>query len=267
LKNKVSKMCKYGIWCGKDATVAVVEDFSIAFLRIQKDKIANVLKHNQHGVVGAVYGLGVNFDASAVYCAKNPATGVKYCNIKAGAENLENHSRDEIFIKENKDMVYKMYDGKIFDLKLAEQIRMADFNVQNPADNSLSVAERMALWGVNNFFECGDGHLNAGIDTQKYSIYYHLSVNDKRVYCRVGQNGYCERGRAMLSTACIRQNECRMAENNLKTLEEYKPLEECFIPDGCAFPADGGWYWSVKGVTDDVIYLNGCGGEVYEIHR
>ena len=58
-----------------------------------------------------------------------------------------------------------------------------------------------------------------------------------------------------------------MIEDNLQTLEEYKPVEDCFIADGCAFPSDGGWYWSVKEVTDDVIYLNGCGGVIYEIHR
>ena len=44
-------------------------------------------------------------------------------------------------------------------------------------------------------------------------------------------------------------------------------MEECFVADGCAFPSDGGWYWSVKEVTDDVIYLNGCGDVTYEIHR
>lgn len=38
-------MCDYGIWYGKAATVAVIDDFSIAFLRVRKDKIASILKH------------------------------------------------------------------------------------------------------------------------------------------------------------------------------------------------------------------------------
>ena len=70
-------MCNYGIWCAKDATVAVIDDFYIAFLRIKKDVIVSILKHQNYGVVGVVYGLGINFDASAVYCAKNPETGIK----------------------------------------------------------------------------------------------------------------------------------------------------------------------------------------------
>ena len=57
------------------------------------------------------------------------------------------------------------------------------------------------------------------------------------------RRGYCEKGWAMRSTTCIRHMECRMIEDNLQTLQEYKPMEECFVADGCAFPSDGGWYW------------------------
>ncbi len=39
------------------------------------------------------------------------------------------------------------------------------------------------------------------------------------------------------------------------------------MENSCAFPADGGWYWSLKEVTDGVIYLNGCGGDTYGIYR
>ena len=260
-------MCDYGIWCGKDAALAVIDDFSIAFLRIEADQIASILKHRVYGTVGAVYGLGVGFDATAVYCAQNPETGRKYYNMKDGAENLEKHSSDFFCLTETDTMLYTMYDGTTFKLQSAEKINMADFDVKNPIDDALSIAERMALWGVNKFFEYQDGCLRAGIDTQKYSICYYLSVEEQYVYCRVGQNGYCEKGRAMLSTTCIRQNECRMIVNNLEILNEYKPNEEWFASDQCAFPSDGGWYWSVREVTEDVIYLNGCGGITYEIYR
>ena len=58
-----------------------------------------------------------------------------------------------------------------------------------------------------------------------------------------------------------------MIENNLSSINEYRPTEDYFVPDACSFPDDGGWYWSVREVTDDVIYLNGCGEVIYEIHR
>lgn len=257
----------FGIWCGSDATVAVAEDFSIAFLRIRKDVIASILRHRSYGTVGAVYGLGVNHDARAVYCIKNPESGKLFYNEADGREYLERHSEDSFTMDADGSMTYRMYDGTEFGLMLAEEIHMEDFRSETPVDPDLPVAGRMALWNVMQYFEFRDGYFTVGINTQKYSVYYSISMDDKFVYCRVGQNGYCEKGWAMLSTTCIRQNECRMIEDNLQTLQEYRPMEECFVADACAFPSDGGWYWSLKEVTDDVIYLNGCGDVTYEIHR
>jgi hypothetical protein len=58
-----------------------------------------------------------------------------------------------------------------------------------------------------------------------------------------------------------------MIADNLQSINDYVPNEAWFIDDGCSFPQDGGWYWAVKEVTEDVIYLQGCGGDVYQIHR
>lgn len=258
----------YGIWCGKDATVAVVEDFSIAFLRIRKDMIASILKHSRYGTVGVVYGLGIDFDARAVYCIKHPESGELSCNEAVGQEHLEKHSGDSYSLGEDGSMTYRMYDGTEYPLVLAEEIHMEDFERKTPVDSILTVAQRMALWNVSQWFGYDDGYLGADIGTQKYSIHFEISLKDNLfIYCRVGQNGYCDKGWAMRSTTCIRHMECRMIEDNLQTLQEYRPMEECFVADGCAFPSDGGWYWSLKEVTDDVIYLNGCGGDTYAIHR
>lgn len=257
----------FGIWCGKDATVAAVEDFTIAFLRIRRDLVAGILRHRAHGTVGIVYGLGIQHDAQAVYCVKNPESGALSCNEETGAKHLADHAEDSYSVSENGEMVYRMYDGTVFALTLAEEIHMEDFSRPTPVDPALTLAQRMTLWNVAQYFEYGDNSLNAGFNTRRYSIYYSIFAQDTYVYCRVGQNGYCEKGWAMLSSTCIRQDECRMPEDNLQTLQAYRPMEECFVADGCSFPSDGGWYWSVKEVTEDTIYLNGCGGATYEIHR
>lgn len=257
----------YGIWCGKDAAVGVVEDFSVAFLRIREDVIASVLRHRSYGTVSVVYGLGKNREARAVYCARHPESGESFCNEALGEEYLEKHSEDSFDVGPDGNMTYRMYDGTDFQLAPAEEICMEEFNKKNPVDPDLSVADRMAQWNICQNFEYGEGYFEVSLTTFKYCVYYGLSVKDKYVYCRVGQNGYSEKGWAMLSTVCIRQNECRMMEDHLQALQEYRPMEECFVKDGCAFPSDGGWYWSLKEVTDDVIYLNGCGGETYEIFR
>jgi len=258
----------YGIWIGENATIAIIDEYRISFLRIKKDLIVSVLYHNVFGTVGVVYGYGINFDAHAVIASINPDSKAIFNNSEEAKDYIQNHSKDKIvYDKSNKSLTYVMYDGQKFGLKLAEKINMSDFEKVNKVDNSLSVSEKMALWGVGKYFEYIDGYFNVGIDTQRYSILFSFSIKDGWTYCRVGQNGYCEKGRAMLSTVCIRSKETRMLEDNLSSINEYKPVEDCFIIDGCAFPPDGGWYWSLKEATDDIIYLNGCGGQTYEIHR
>ncbi len=102
---------------------------------------------------------------------------------------------------------------------------------------------------------------------EMYSVIFSIDIPRQFIYCRVGQNAYCEKGWAMKSTTCIRKNECRMIANNLDTLKDYIPDENCFVAGSCAFPADGGWYWSLKSIDSNVICLNGCSGEVYEIRK
>lgn len=260
-------MVTYGIWHGKDATVAVLERYAIAFLRVRKDNIISIFQHREYGVLGVVYGFGENRDARAVCSSKEPGKKEVYFSHEEGADYIKQHSRDSYRITEQNGLIYTMYDGTEFSLTLAEEIDMAMFDRTYPVNQTMPVARRMALWNINKYASCQQGNFNAGIDTEKYSIIYMFSTDNKTVYCRVGVNGYSEKGRAMRSTICIRHNECRMLEDNLEALKEYVPMEECFVEDGCAFPPDGGWYWSIKEVTADRILLNGCGGDTYVINR
>lgn len=260
-------MRKCGIWHGKDATVAVLDQGAIAFLRVQEDKLISIFLHEQHGVLGVVYGLGVNKNARAVCSAREPGEETIYYSHEEGKEYITLHSKDKFEINEQDELVYTMYDGTEFQLVLAEEIDMAMFERPYPESEELPIAQRMELWNISKFAFCEKGSFDAGIITKKYSINYSFSADGSYVYCRVGINGYCEKGYAMLSTICIRHNECRMVENNLRALEAYVPMKECFVENGCAFPWDGGWYWSIKEVTSDDILLNGCGGETYTICR
>ena len=260
----------YGIWIGENATVAIIDEYRISFLRIQKDLIASVLYHNTYGTVGVVYGFGQNYDAHSFVTSICPISRSAFQNSDKAKSYIHNHSADKIeYNTTTEKLIYTMYDGKAFELVLSEKINMTDFEKVNEIENDLPIAKKMAFWEIGKYFEYANdkGYFNVGIDTCKYSILFSFSISDNWVYCRVGQNGYCDKGRAMLSTVCIRQNETRMIEDNLLSINEYKPIEDCFIVDGCAFPPDGGWYWSVKEVTDDVIFLNGCGGATYEIRR
>ena len=256
----------YGIWIGGNATVAIIDEYRVSYLRLKEDLIISILYHVEHGTVGVVYGHGIEFNANATVASLNPHSKTITISSEEATDYIKNHSSDKIVCNEN-ELVYEMYDGTKFKLVLAEKIDMTFFTTKNEVNNTLPLAEKMASWGVGKCFEFSDGYFNVMIDTKRYSILFSFSMADGWIYCRVGQNGYCEKGRAMLSTVCIRQNEVRMNKDNLLSINEYKPNEDWFIVDGCSFPADGGWYWSVKEVTDDVIFLQGCGGDIYQIQR
>lgn len=257
-----------GIWIGENATVAVVEEFQISFLRLRENLLACVLKYDKYGVVGVVYGRDVNFEASGSACIKNPETGTVFVSDDEAQTFIENHSKDVTDYDDAAGrLVYTVYDGAAFSLLPAERIEMSDFGKTYEADADIPLPRRMALWRVGRFLEYRCGYIRAGIDTEKYSIFFYVDLSKQYIYCRVGQNGYCETGWEMLSTICIRRSEARMLKDNLLSIRDYHPDARCFVPGSCAFPADGGWYWSLKNVSDDRITFNGCGGDIYEIHR
>lgn len=248
----------YGIWIGEDASIAITEKLQIIFLRLIRDKLVSIIKQADEGIIGVVYGYSVNFNAHCEVSFKG----------KTNDKLIELHSKDS-FVCDGKKLIYTMYDGTLFDCTLAERITISSSMNFPPVDKNLSVAQKLELWnmGTNYQYDTHEGVVYAGIDGRKYSICYNLSSDGNCIYCRVGQNGYCEKGRAMLSTICLRPDEVRMIDDNLKSIDEYKPMLDCFVADSCAFPSDGGWYWSLIESTDDYVTLHGCGGETYETHR
>jgi hypothetical protein len=46
----------YGIYIGKDASVAVTDEFIVAFLRVREENIVSLLRHNECGILGIVSG-------------------------------------------------------------------------------------------------------------------------------------------------------------------------------------------------------------------
>jgi len=268
----------YGIWIGENSVVAITEDLTISFLRLKEDLIAGILRYNETGILGVAYGHGTaeaHNHTAAIICDSDK-NFVK--NSDEAADFIKLHNSDKIsYDEQNQKLIYTTYDNRVFENILAEKIEMSDFERKNEIDNFLSVVEKMARWNIGKYLEISQKCLRAGITTRKYSICYNIQWSgaiiggknlDEFIYCRVGQNGYCEKGWAMLPTICIRHHQTYCTfEDNLSSVKDYKPDENCFVEDSCAFPADGGWYWSLKKVTDDVIYLQGCGGDVYEIHR
>ncbi|MCL2774198.1 MAG: hypothetical protein FWD71_12730 [Oscillospiraceae bacterium] len=266
----------YGIWIGENSTVATLGEMTISFLRLEKDLIASILSHSDMGVLGVAYGHGTaeKHNHTAAIICDSDKNFIK--NNDEATDFIKLHSDDKItYDEQNNKLIYKTYNNRVFENVLAEKIELSDFERKNEIDNSLSVAEKMARWDREAYLNINPKQIRADIDTRKYSIFFCIDFNGNQydtkynefIYCRVGQNGFCEKGRAMLPIIQVRHHYTGMVDDNLSSIKDYKPDENCFVEDSCTFPADGGWYWSLKKVTDDVIYLQGCGGDVYEIHR
>lgn len=248
----------YGIWIGINASIAITEKLQMIFLRLARDKLISIIKQEDEDIIGVVYGYGEKFDAHCEVAFKN----------KTNDNLILLHSKDS-FICDREKLIYTMYDGTSFNCTLAERIKISPNTDFPPVDNNLSVTQKLELWnmGTNYQYDTGEGIVYAGIDGRKYSICFNLSSNGNCIYCRVGQNGYCDKGRAMLSTICLRPNEVRMIDDNLNSIYEYKPMVDCFVADSCSFPSDYGWYWSLIESTDNYVTLNGCGGAIYKVYR
>lgn len=251
---------KQGVWIGENAVVALTNKLQIVFIRPMKDKIISILKHKDDGVIGVAYGYKTESNAYCEIHIKN----------RESQHILELHSTDEVFFEDDK-LVYKQYDGLMFECILAEKIELSSNNVVEEEYDAVSVSKKLELWNLGTVYTFKNDLLVAKIEAHKYSICFCHYDYGNLTYCRVGLNGYCEKGHALLSTVCLRdgidpegkieiRKEVQMLENNYDSLKEFNPPLEYFSENSCAFPSDGGWYWSIKEVTDDFIILNSCGG-------
>ncbi|MCH5272089.1 MAG: hypothetical protein J1E35_00315 [Lachnospiraceae bacterium] len=256
----------YKVYCGKDAAIVENDDLSIIFLRVGDENLISMLKHSSIGIVGIVSGYGRNFEAHADYCFINPETGMRYCTRPEFCDELEKHKKDTVCTNDAHEMIYTTYNGSVYRLQIAEELETDEIRMTDEEIQKMSLSDKMRMWNCGKEFECFDFAVHANINTERYSAIFNVNASNN-LYCRFGMHGYCDKGYAMLSTICIRQNECRMIPDNTEALKGYVPNEGYFADNSCAFPADGSWYWSVRNVDDSTVYLNGCGGDIYKICR
>ncbi len=257
------------VYCGENAALIQNNIFTIIFLRISDENVISILNHSIYGVIGVVYGFGKGFNASCEYCFADYENCKKYYS-NSDYSNLLNLHQNDKFTTKNGQLTYTTYNNRQYRLYIAENMEETEFNESEPNDN-LSIAEKMKIWNCGqhlyNDFSENNFEVECEANTEKYSAVFNINSMNNFVYCRFSLHGYTNKGYAMLSTICIRQNECRMIEDNRKSLDIFTPNDSYFSENSCAFPSDGSWYWSVKSICQDTIYLNGCGGSVYEIHR
>lgn len=262
---------RYGVYHGQHATLLLTADYCQAFLRLSGRELLCVLHHPTQGPVAVVEGLGQGWDAHAVWCyrpgqAASLRTSAQTEEEAASRRALLTDRAGDTLSFQGTTAAYRLADGRTFPLQLAETIHMAYFRQTVAPGDYTTLPDRMRAWNRYCHFHVDDQGVHANLSTPVHSFCFNLSSGGE-IYCRAGLNGYTEKGWAMLSTACLRGGESRMLPDNLDALRPFQPMESAFVPHACAFPEDGGWYWSIMDANDDVIHLHGCGGDTYAIYR
>ncbi len=260
------RLCSIQNYCwlyiGKDGLVIVTPAFNAIMLRLSKDHIAAAL-FSEGKVVSVADGRD-GASAALLNIAGN-------IHVNDAEKQAELHALAKRFadcmIEMTSDGALVTFDGQDFMMSLAENVDLDDLRKPEPIQDTLPIAERMRRWNRGLYYGWNDQNFRAWVSNGRYDFNWAMNLSENFIYCRLGVSGYCDRGWAMRSTAVLRANEVRMLPDHRGALRVYRPVEECFVPDGCAFPDDGGWYWSIREVTQDAITLNGCGGDTYVIYR
>ncbi len=258
----------YGYYCGQDAALVLSPEFNVAFLRLTQEHLVTAMIKDGR-VVGVVSGHRMGKERHVYMMLQ--ATERRFVRPDEALEELVGVAQDfaACHVEFTGNDALCTFAGQEFRLALGDAIDLDAIRRPQPVDDSLSVAEKMRAWNVDCWYIVGEkgDTLHSNISNGRFDCHWELNWPEGVIYCRLGVSGYCAKGWAMLPTSVFRAQACGMLADHRDALLPYRPNEECFVPDGCAFPDDGGWYWSVKDVTPDCITLNGCGGATYTIYR
>ncbi len=258
----------FGFYMGKDSALVISPEFTAAFLRLNEGHIVTALIKD-----GRIAGLvsGCRDGRNMHVCSMLHAADVRIVRPAEAPDALNNLEQafSECPLSFTEGSAVCTFADQNFSLALGAPIDLDAIRRPQPVNDSLSVSEKMRAWNVNCWYIVGqDGDsVHVNLSDGRFDCHWEMSVPQNVIYCRLGINGYCEKGWAMKPTIVLRAHACGMLPDHRDALLPYHPIEACFVVDGCAFPDDGGWYWSVKEVSDDMITLNGCGGDTYTIYR
>ncbi len=257
-----------GFYIGKDSALVISPEFTAAFLRLNEGHIVTALMKDGR-IAGLVSGRrdGRNLHVFSMLHAAD-ARIVRPAEAPEALNDLE-QAFSACTLSFTEGGAVCTFASQDFPLALGAPIDLDAIRRPQPVNDSLSVSEKMGAWNVNCWYIVGQSgdSVHVNLSDGRFDCHWEINVPQNSIYCRFGVNGYCDKGWAMKPTIVLRAHACEMLPNHCEALLPYHPIEECFVPDGCAFPDDGGWYWSVKEVSSDTVTLHGCGGDTYTIYR
>ena len=262
-----------GIYIGNSIEIISCKNLEICFRRdLQKTFLESILVKNMHGkrkCIGYVktfrpatktgeipdrWIIHFNYDGIEISGSK--------CNKEKIGQELFKLTSDE-----NNNPICEMYDRSKYKVMLDEII---DENILAPKRLSVatsSIGDSLKSWmlglNIEKGFERGSKYWEVSINTNKHMYIYH--IGEYGVYCRAARYDVSDQG--IVFNQNFRQGTYAfMVEDNTISLDSLLVNEDLFNSKSCVIDSDS-IYWSVLKVTKDLIYLNGCEGETYEIKK
>lgn len=251
-----------GVWIGQQAIVALTSKLLLAFFKTGSGRALSLCRHSEKGLLSVTDATqtneGFSFAVNMVTASGTVASSPQGGNLLAA------HQGDSVAVAgegEDAELVYTLFDGESYHCRLAEKIRVAEGDKEDCGE--LSVSQKLERWSLGSGLKYDEHELQAGVTTRRYSACYNTDVAAGVHYCRVGCNGYTDKGYALLPVYAIQTKKLTIADDLPAHSGRYVPDEACFVENACAFPSDGGWYWSLKESGCDRVVLCGCNGEEY----
>lgn len=193
--------------------------------------------------------------------------------------NIKIANNEETFLSLNKDtQVLSIHSDLIQNqnLKKIEKIEIVNFKISTKATKE-TVGKCLVEWSLGATYEEDDINqtFSAEINTNKHSYTFTLNKwkDMQLLYCRGARIRTNNNGSVFAQNIRMMKNDNEFTANFPLNNFEISNQEiiinnDLFSPTSCVF-IDGGneIYWSLKSLSDDLIILNGCGGEEYKYTR
>jgi len=240
-----------GVWIGQDSFIIITDYQSIAFLRIN-DTIVSVYTYKPKGTIGVIYGqeshsvayiLGENEN---IYSLNGDSTNL-----------LQLHSNDYFTYNEQTNTLsYTTYDGTIYENNLVENLQHTfDFSEVKKDDSTLSTADKMALWTIEQSMILKPEDAFIRIVTKKYIVTFAVNTSRNVAAGSVRIQGFTEQHLAQIPIINVLDNQ----EHHKYTNQMWKDMLVSFedvIPDLDKSIEDGSFElldeWAFYGTVESV---------------
>lgn len=160
---------------------------------------------------------------------------------------------------------FNLFDGRVFFALRQERYSNGNLSPNPVKAHSGNISRCLQEWhlGVQ---EQTDGKTLYGLEFNSLKHMYIFYISNDFIYCRAARYTACDKG--IVFSQNFRQNFHALEGQSFAVTDNQIALsyidydEDLFKSDECVF-SQYDIYWSVSKVEDDVIYLNGCGGEAY----